>query len=110
MSEKFTIRAHRDHSRFNTIALWFYKDTYGDQGIPVYGEAEPITFKEAPPNDVIRYREPTLRISTEEAQQFMDSLLEAGLRPAGGAGSVGQMAATEKHLNDLQRLVFKDKK
>jgi hypothetical protein len=33
-----------------------------------------------------------------------------GLRPSEGTGSAGALAATERHLKDMQRLVFKDKK
>lgn len=46
----------------------------------------------------------TLR--TDEAQGLMDSLWECGLRPTEGAGSAGALAATQKHLEDMRRLVF----
>ena len=36
----------------------------------------------------------------------MDELWNCGIRPAEGAGSAGQMAATERHLQDLQRVAF----
>lgn len=36
----------------------------------------------------------------------MDELWQAGIRPAEGAGSAGQMAATENHLQDMRTLVF----
>lgn len=50
--------------------------------------------------------QPTLTLRPDEAQQFMDELWRTGIRPTEGAGSVGQMAATEKHLEDMRRLVF----
>ncbi len=40
------------------------------------------------------------------AQRLIDELWNAGLRPAGGIGSVGQLAATERHLADMRALVF----
>lgn len=50
-----------------------------------------------------------LRISTTAAQNLMDELWNCGLRPSEGTGSAGSLAATERHLKDLQRIVFKDK-
>ena len=52
---------------------------------------------------------PSLELTNTEAQQFMDELWGCGLRPSEGTGSAGQLAATERHLKDMQRLVFKDK-
>ena len=46
-------------------------------------------------------------LTPEEAQQFMDELWRVGVRPTAGAGSVGQLAATERHLEDMRTLVFK---
>lgn len=53
--------------------------------------------------------EPFLEITKDEAQQLMDTLWTCGLRPSEGTGSAGAMAATQAHLKDLQRLVFKTK-
>jgi hypothetical protein len=41
-----------------------------------------------------------------EMQELMDALWRCGLRPTEGVGSVGALAATERHLKDMQRLVF----
>jgi hypothetical protein len=35
----------------------------------------------------------------------MDELWHLGIRPTEGHGSTGQLAATEKHLNHLERLL-----
>jgi len=48
--------------------------------------------------------EPLLRLDEREAQEIMDSLWSAGIRPVECAGSVGQLAATEKHLEDMRKL------
>lgn len=48
-------------------------------------------------------------MSNEDAQVLMDDLWNVGLRPTEGTGSAGAMAATQNHLKDLQRLVFKGK-
>lgn len=50
---------------------------------------------------------PAMQITKEEAQDFMDSLWTAGLRPTEGSGSAGSLAATERHLSDMRSLVFK---
>lgn len=51
--------------------------------------------------------DPTARITKQQAQVLIDDLWAAGLRPTEGAGSAGQLAATERHLEDMRKLVFK---
>lgn len=43
----------------------------------------------------------------EMAQQLMEQLWNAGVRPAAAMGSIGQLAATEKHLEDLRTMNVK---
>lgn len=51
--------------------------------------------------------QPTMmKVSEAEAQQLMDALWSAGLRPTEGRGSAGAMAAVQEHLADMRRLVF----
>lgn len=50
--------------------------------------------------------EPTLRLEHDEAQFLMDQLWQCGLRPSEGSGSAGSLAATERHLADMQRIAF----
>lgn len=52
---------------------------------------------------------PTFRLSVEEAQHLIDGLWDAGLRPTAGTGSAGALAATQRHLEDMRRLVLRDK-
>lgn len=49
---------------------------------------------------------PLLRLRLEEAQELINSLWSAGLRPIQGKQSEGVTAAQERHLNDMRRLVF----
>ena len=49
---------------------------------------------------------PLLRITSHEAQVFMDDLWDCGIRPTEGSGSAGAMRATEKHLEDMRKIVF----
>lgn len=55
-----------------------------------------------------RIVDPTFRLESHQAQRLMDGLWECGLRPSEGTGSAGSLAATERHLSDMQRIVFKD--
>ena len=51
-----------------------------------------------------------MSLSMEGAQALMDRLWKAGLRPTEGSGSAGALAATERHLVDMQTLVFEKPK
>jgi len=55
------------------------------------------------------YVEPFMNVDFTAAQGLMDELWHVGLRPSEGSGSAGALAATERHLKDMQRLVFKGK-
>lgn len=50
--------------------------------------------------------EPTLQLGEGAAQQLMDDLWQAGLRPTEGTGSAGALAATQKHLDDMRAITF----
>lgn len=53
--------------------------------------------------------DPLLNLQREEAQQLMDELWNAGVRPVGAAGSAGQLDAVKYHLEDMRKLVFNGK-
>lgn len=65
--------------------------------------AQPIEFKAVPAGD---YTGATLLLQPEEAQTMMDSLWDAGIRPTEGSGSAGSLAATERHLKDMQAIAM----
>jgi hypothetical protein len=73
--------------------------------LPCY--AEPVIFREIPPEELPTRREPTFSLTPEAAQSLMDELWRCGLRPTEGSGSAGSLAATERHLADMRALVFK---
>lgn len=50
---------------------------------------------------------PTIQLHDEQAQEFMDQLWRLGFRPREGTGSAGSLAATERHLEDMRKLVFR---
>ncbi len=84
--------------RYVEVAL--YQET--DEGESVFSGA-PIEFRQV---QVGAYAEPTLRLRRDEAQELMDALWSAGLRPTEGSGSAGALAATQAHLQDMRKLVF----
>jgi len=49
---------------------------------------------------------PVVSMHATHAQELMDSLWQAGIRPTEGVGSAGAMAAVQEHLKDMRRLVF----
>lgn len=53
------------------------------------------------------YIEPTFKLSPEATQRLMDGLWKEGFRPTEGTGSAGSLKATQEHLNDMRRIVFK---
>lgn len=61
-------------------------------------ELEPVTEGECIPAPIL--------LSPDMAQGLMNSLWDCGLRPAAAAGSSGQLAATEKHLEDMRKISF----
>ena len=52
--------------------------------------------------------DPSVHIENKEAQVLIDDLWAAGYRPTEGTGSAGSLAATERHLADMRKLVFED--
>jgi hypothetical protein len=66
--------------------------------------AEPLTMR--PINDGEFIGEPTLRMTNAEAQMLTDELWRCGWRPSEGSGSAGSLAATERHLKDMQRIAM----
>lgn len=53
------------------------------------------------------YMRPPIEIDVTAAQGLMDELWRCGLRPTEGTGSAGSLAATERHLADMQRIAFR---
>ena len=66
-----------------------------------------LEFTTIDPKDAPVFPQEALDISFQAAQELMDGLWSCGVRPTDGAGSAGAMAATERHLKDLQ--VFSDR-
>lgn len=69
--------------------------------------AKPVMFEQV---ELGAYIDPCLRLPFDAAQKLMDELWHAGVRPAQTIGTVGQTDAIKYHLEDMRRLVFKNKK
>lgn len=65
--------------------------------------AAPTVFEPAEDGDV---RAPWVSLTPHDAQTLMDELWRCGLRPTEGTGSAGSLAATERHLKDMQAIAF----
>jgi len=50
---------------------------------------------------------PTAILEQEAAQVLLDDLWRAGLRPSDEVSTTGQLRATQYHLEDMRRLVFR---
>lgn len=50
-----------------------------------------------------------MQLKPSQAQSLMDALYEAGFRPTQGGPTTGQLEALRYHLEDMRRLVFKEK-
>lgn len=87
------------------IKLFGFMDT--DSGRLV---AKPCVIEDRTGDAALAEVQPIVHISMTRAQELMDSLWQCGLRPSEGSGSAGALAATERHLRDLQRLVFDKEK
>lgn len=50
------------------------------------------------------------RILPEQLQQLQDEIAQLGVQPKSNSVNEGKLIATEKHLDDMRKLVFKRKK
>ena len=97
MNEPIKIKAQR--------ALWIDKIEF--LLIKDHAHAKPIEFEPTTPEMMCRVIEPSFSLEQEEAQALMDQLWYCGLRPTEGTGSAGSLKATENHLDDMRKIVFK---
>lgn len=65
---------------------------------------KPVVFEEHEQDG--SFMPPTISLKEDAAQSLMDALWDCGVRPTQGHGSAGQLAATERHLEDLRAIVF----
>lgn len=97
-----TIRTYARRADYNErIDIHFV----AEDGRSVRSIAQPVVFKEDE-EDGAYPQPPALSLKRDDAQHLMDELWNVGLRPSEGSGSAGSLAATERHLKDMQKLAF----
>lgn len=52
---------------------------------------------------------PFISLDDYSAQILMDTMWEAGIRPAASKSSIGQLDAVQYHLEDMRKLVFNER-
>jgi hypothetical protein len=90
-----------DYGRFFSLKAW--KGVDSDGRVIAMQPVNYISYKwdEAPQCPV------AMELPEESIQSLMNALWEAGIRPAKGHGSTGQLAAVQDHLNDTRTLLAK---
>lgn len=111
MNSKINVRAMADVFNDDGIKLYFRMRTYQDNALPYTSIPEPIVFKNITKEEQLNHeQQPTIIITPESAQELMNQLWELNIRPVQAKGSVGQLDAVNKHLEDMRRLVFNGEK
>jgi hypothetical protein len=71
--------------------------------------AKPAIFQMEEYSDDSPIIEGTFELNPDAAQNLLDSLIEAGMRPTKVSHPSGEIARLNDHLQDMRKLVFKTK-
>ena len=93
-------RFHVERANFGREVNIYCARTLPDESLEVL---RPVVIEKVQEASVVA--EAFLKLRPEVAQQLMDELWAAGFRPVDGHGSTGQLAAVERHLEDMRQLV-----
>jgi hypothetical protein len=102
---KLVVRAHRTLMFRDDIQFYFWVEEKLPNSEPSVMIGRPLGFEKIDPT-IASPEVPTFTLDLDTAQQLMDELWQVGLRPSEGTGSAGSLAATQKHLEDMRKLVF----
>lgn len=86
------------------ISLYLFTDHIVNGRVKETRFAEKLALSEHEEGSLVQ---PFTSIDPTTAQGLMDSLWECGVRPTEGKGSAGAMMATQGHLDDLRKILFK---
>ena len=101
-NESFRLKI-KDNEPFGGLSFYILKDNRnGNSSV-----ATSFVFEESPQGGFI---DPILKIDNGMAQSLFNDLWFAGYRPKDGTGNSGHIQAMAYHLEDMRKLVFKDKK
>jgi len=92
------------------IAIHLAAYSTNNEGSTSVAIAAPLVLTQKSPDELMAEHDPLMRLQPEEAQVLMDELWQCGIRPTEGTGSAGQLAATQKHLEDMRALALRDLK
>ena len=107
-SSRAVFRVSRDILWQDSFKFYLWNEVTSN-GTTVVSVANALTFTNVPESDFGIQPLPAFHLRPDEAQNLMDELWRAGLRPTEGSGSAGSLAATQRHLDDMRSLVFKTK-
>lgn len=97
------------------LNFWIDRPNYGkmfelrvayDRDFESFSISKPLEFEQVPADGYAGHMPPALELSPTDAQALMDELYRAGVRPTRMESSVGALAATERHLKDMQAIAF----
>lgn len=101
------VRIYQDMLSLTTSIAFLKKDHNGNDLIAKPME---LVFE---PLDETQHVEPTLKLDRREANEFLQELStalnEAGYRSTSIEGYKSEIAATNRHLDDMRKLVFEGK-
>lgn len=66
----------------------------------------PLAIRRVEDDDLAMEGQPAITLRRDEGQQLIDALWDCGLRPSEGSGSAGQLASTQRHLEDMRAIAF----
>jgi hypothetical protein len=95
---KLTISARLENFG-RRIRLYGFAERQGQSS----GHANQLTFR---PDIEGQVAESFAALDATEAQALMDDLWTCGVRPTEAAGSAGQAAAMQRHIDDLRAVLF----
>lgn len=103
MTREVQIRAERELWG-RSIELLIFSESQDGSRISI-AKPQDLVLEELDPDH--HATQATLTLTQKHAQALMDNLWNCGLRPSEGTGSAGSLAATERHLKDMQQIAMK---
>lgn len=96
-----------EYDRCHSVYIGHRLPNNGDGKIRMISNVE---FTDIDPFSVVHEAQPTVRVFPEDLQNIFNQLWRMGFRAKDGTGNGGHIEAMKYHLEDMRRLVFKDKK
>lgn len=88
---------------FRNKGLMFYIDDAGTINPESVGAVKELVFER---RDIYATdANPICKMSQKNSQSLFDDLWNMGMRPSDGDASIGQLAAVQRHLSDMRKLV-----